>query len=246
MTSDTFTDQTSAGKLTPGTPAISMSRLVLKVVLLYSLIAAALFISAGRLDWIAGWTYLCLHAGFSVGLMLWLARNDAGLLKERATAEGTEVRRVEKVILSGVRIFTLALYVTAGLDAGRFAWSSVPVGLRALGWVMGLFAGILILWVMRTNTFASVVVRLQSDRGHHVIQDGPYRIVRHPMYLGNLSLFLGLPLMLGSWWAYIPAVLMALTFIYRTMQEDRFLRKNLDGYAEFSTRTRFRLIPGVW
>lgn len=220
--------------------------LAVKLVVFYLFIAGALFIPAGRVDWVAGWVYVGLHALFAGGLTLWLARNDPGLLAERATAEQKKIPKVDRAILLVVRVLTVCLYVVAGLDAGRYNWSTVAVSARALGWVLGLAAGVMVAWVMRTNTFASAVVRLQAERGHHVIEDGPYRFVRHPMYLGNLCLFLGLPLILGSWWAYIPAVLLALAFLLRTAQEDRYLLTNLAGYADFSRRTRSRLFPGVW
>lgn len=232
----------------PGASAPSFRSLAARIAMIYALIFAALFIPAGRLDWLAGWAYFLAYAAFTTGMTIWMARRDPGLLAERAGVEKKKAAypRFEKFILAVARAGMLGLLVVAGLDAGRFGGSGVPVAARALGWVMALSAGLLILWVMRANTFASAVVRVQAERGHRVIEDGPYRYVRHPMYLGNLALFLGLPLALGSWWACIPAALLALTFIYRTAQEDRYLCASLDGYAAFTTRTRYRLLPGVW
>jgi len=221
-------------------------QLLLQLTIFFLLLGGALFLSAGRLDWAAGWAFLIAYLAFVLVTTLWMGRRDPGLLVERANAESGKVHPVERIFFMLARIGAISLYVTAGLDAGRFGWSSVPAGLRVLGWVMGLVGAYMIFWVMRTNTFASAVVRLQSDRGHRVVEDGPYRFVRHPMYFGNLNLFLGLPLLLGSWWAFIPAVALALTFVFRAAMEDRFLHKNLAGYAGFATRTRYRLIPGVW
>lgn len=230
----------------PGQGVLSPRRLALQLTAFFLLLGGALFLSAGRLDWTAGWAFLIIYLAYILGSTLWMHRNDPGLLAERANAERGKVRPVERLFFVLARVGAIALYVTAGLDAGRFGWSNVPAGLRVLGWVMGLVGAYMIFWVMRTNTFASAVVRLQSDRGHRVVEDGPYRFVRHPMYVGNLSLFLGLPLLLGSWWAFLPAVALALTFVFRAAMEDHFLHKNLAGYAEFATRTRYRLIPGVW
>lgn len=230
----------------PGVSAPSFFSLVARIALIYALIFAALFLPAGRLDWAAGWAYFLSYATFVAGMTIWMARRDPALLAERASARKAAYPRFEKFILFVARAGMLGLFVVAGLDAGRFGWSSVPAAARVLGWVMALSAGCLILWVMRTNTFASAVVRVQAERGHRVIETGPYRYVRHPMYAGNFGLFLGLPLVLGSWWAYIPAALLALTFVYRTAQEDRYLRANLDGYAAFTARTRYRLLPGIW
>ncbi len=230
----------------PGASAPSFLSLAARIAMIYALIFAALFIPAGRLDWAAGWAYFLAYATFVAGMTIWMARRDPALLAERSSAGKAAYPRFEKFILAFLRVCMVGLFVVAGLDGGRFGWSSVPAAARGLGWLMALLAGFLIMWVMRTNTFASAVVRVQAERGHRVIEAGPYRYVRHPMYVGNLGLFLGLPLVLGSWWAYIPAVLLALAFIYRTAQEDRYLRANLDGYAAFTTRTRYRLLPGVW
>lgn len=237
--------QTSEQAAPRGNP-VPTRRLVGQLILFFILLGGSLFLAAGRLDWIAGWAFLLAYLVFTTGTTLWLGRNDPALLAERANAERGKVSPVDRFFFVMARIGAIALYVVAGLDAGRFGWSSVPTPLRVLGWIMALAGGWMVFWVMRTNTFASAVVRVQSDRGHRVIENGPYRFVRHPMYVGVLSLFLGIPLLLGSWWAYIPAVLLALTFVSRTAQEDRYLRQHLDGYAEFATRTRFRLIPGVW
>jgi protein-S-isoprenylcysteine O-methyltransferase Ste14 len=228
------------------TKKISIVRVALASLAFYVLIGLALFLSAGRLDWMAGWAFLVSYALFGTVTSLWIGRNDPDLLAERMTAEGRKITIRERVVMFLARICALALYVVAGLDAGRYGWSTIPAGARGLGWIMGIASALLIFWVFRTNTFASSVVRLQSDRGHRVIDNGPYRYVRHPMYVGTILLFLGLPLVLGSWWAFIPAGMLVLTFILRTAQEDQLLIEGLEGYDQFSVKTRFRLFPGVW
>ena len=104
----------------------------------------------------------------------------------------------------------------------------------------------LVLWAMWTNRFFSSVVRIQTDRGHHVVHDGPYRFVRHPGYVGAILLGLASAVALGSLWALIPAGLMAMAVIVRTALEDATLKRELPGYAEYASRVRYRLLPGVW
>jgi protein-S-isoprenylcysteine O-methyltransferase Ste14 len=101
-------------------------------------------------------------------------------------------------------------------------------------------------WAMAVNPFLSTIVRIQDDRGHFVVTSGPYRYVRHPMYAMILLMWPGIALELGSWWALIPAVVIAIVFVIRTTLEDRTLQAELPGYAAYGQQTRYRLLPGVW
>jgi protein-S-isoprenylcysteine O-methyltransferase Ste14 len=105
---------------------------------------------------------------------------------------------------------------------------------------------ILGIWAMLVNSFFDSHVRIQTERGHHVVTTGPYAIVRHPGYVSGIMLILSLPLMLESWWALIPACVGAASFVVRTALEDLTLQAELDGYAEFTQQTRYRLLPGIW
>jgi len=102
------------------------------------------------------------------------------------------------------------------------------------------------LWAMSANAYLSTMVRIQDDRGHQVVTTGPYRYVRHPMYVGTIFFGLCMPLFLGSWWTFVPCGLIVILFIIRTALEDRTLRDELPGYAEYAERVRYRLLPGVW
>jgi protein-S-isoprenylcysteine O-methyltransferase Ste14 len=104
----------------------------------------------------------------------------------------------------------------------------------------------LIWWVMATNTYLSEVVRIQEERGHRVIKDGPYQFIRHPMYFGVILAVLCVPLALGSWWSLIPAALIVILFIIRTALEDRTLQAELPEYKDYADVVRYRLFPGVW
>jgi protein-S-isoprenylcysteine O-methyltransferase Ste14 len=138
-------------------------------------------------------------------------------------------------------------FIVAGLDVGRFHWSdSVPPALQAVGLVLFAAAMVVETWAVAVNRFFSSVVRIQRDRGHHVITTGPYRYVRHPDYAGAPWLFLGGGLALGSWLALLLHLAMIPAMIRRTVIEDRCLWQELDGYAPYAETVRYRLIPGVW
>lgn len=170
---------------------------------------------------------------------------DPELIKERSTAISSS-RGIERAILIFVFVLCAAVIAVAALDAGRFRWSVMPVIVEALGWLLVLPALALPMWVGMVNTFASAVVRVQKERGHNVIAEGPYRHIRHPMYAGTVLMGVGIPLALGSWWALIPGVLWSVTFVLRTAQEDAALKRDLPGYAEYARKVQYRLMPGIW
>jgi protein-S-isoprenylcysteine O-methyltransferase Ste14 len=140
----------------------------------------------------------------------------------------------------------VAIFPVAGLDAGRFHWSHVPLGVVVLGYVLFCIGYFLSIWVYRVNRFAEPTVRIQTDRGQRVIDTGPYALVRHPLYLGALLMWAGIPLSLGSLWALLPGALGAVVLVVRTILEDRTLQAELPGYQDYTHRVRHRLIPGVW
>jgi protein-S-isoprenylcysteine O-methyltransferase Ste14 len=219
---------------------------LLKVVVMLAILVGAMALLAGRWDWMAGWVFLGIFTVYSLVLFVWLSVIDPGLARERRRDADERNQPYERVIIPLMVILELSLLIVATLDGGRFGWSTVPVWARVAGWSLLAVAGAVLPWVFHTNTFASGVGRIQDDREHHVITNGPYRYVRHPMYTGVIIGFIGLPLALGSWWALIPGGLLILTFIYRTWQEDRFLTVSLPGYAEYAQQTRCRLLPGIW
>ena len=201
---------------------------------------------SGRWDWWAGWTFLLVFMGYSLSLFYWLSRIDPGLARERRHDADERNQPYERVILPVMVALELSLLLVAALDSGRFGWSRTPVWVRVVGWMSLAAGGAMLPWVFRTNTFASGVGRIQDDRGHTVITSGPYRYVRHPMYTAVITVMLGLPLALGSYWALIPGGLLSLLFIVRTALEDRMLQAELPGYEDYTRQTRYRLIPGVW
>lgn len=219
---------------------------ILKVVLSVILLVGSMVLLAGRWTWWAGWVFLVVFIPYSLVLFAWLAAVDPDLARERQQDADPRNEPYEKVIIPLMVVLELGLLAVAVLDAGRFGWSTVPLFVRVIGWLLLGAAGAILPWVFRTNSFASGVGRIQADRAHRVVVDGPYRFIRHPMYAGVILGMLGLPLALGSWWALIPAVLLAGLFAVRTALEDRMLIQQLPGYPAYAQQTRYRLLPGIW
>ncbi len=210
-----------------------------------AVMGVVLFLAAGRLDWTAAWVYLVLNVLIVATIGLYVARRNPDLINERGRI-GQSAENWDKVLMSFYTLMLFVLLVVAGLDAVRFGWTIMHVAVQAIG-VVGLFLSMgITYWAMLSNPFLSTVVRIQDDRGHQVATTGPYRLVRHPMYVGVILLWLSTALILGSWWALVPALIIAVIFIARTALEDRMLQAELPGYAEYAQRVRYRLLPGAW
>jgi len=165
---------------------------------------------------------------------------------EERSRTADNVKSWDKAIMGVYTVLLFGMLVAAGLDAGRFGLSDMPVALRVLGWLGLVAAFALVWWVMASNPFLSRMVRIQDERGHVVVTTGPYNYVRHPMYVGTITAIFCIPLVLGSFWALIPAVLIDILFVVRTAMEDRTLMEELPGYKEYASRVRYRLFPIIW
>lgn len=200
---------------------------------------------AGRLDWTRGWAYIgLLTCGQSMS-SVYIWRKDPEVLRRRGRiGEGTKTW--DKILLGLFGIGYLAEIVVAALDE-RYDVSTMSGWLWPVGASMYAFCVFILTWAMAVNTHFEKTVRIQHDRGHRVIDSGPYRIVRHPGYLGAiLGFILAVPFLLGSWWAFAPAMLAVVCLIVRTALEDRTLQNELDGYKAYAQNVRYRLLPGVW
>ncbi len=223
----------------------SILSLALRSIALLLVLAGLLFLPAGRLDWLQGWLFVLAYGALLLVYTIWTMRNDPGLMAERSQA-GPNVKRWDRILLAIYTVLLVGMLVLAGLDAGRYSWAPAPLALQVLGWAGSLFAGILIWWTSSVNTFLARYVRIQEDRGQQVVTSGPYRFVRHPMYAAIMVFMPSIPLVLGSLWALVPAALICAIFVVRTALEDRTLQAELPGYAEYTRRTRYRLLPGIW
>lgn len=179
------------------------------------------------------------------GLLIWLKKNDPELLKERRSVR-KDVKSWDKKIILAYTVFLLIMLVLAGLDAVRFRWSRVPLVWKAIGYIGFIPAVTLGFWAFKQNTYLAQYVRIQKDRGHRVITTGPYEYVRHPMYVGVILFILCSPLVLGSLYSFIPALIIVILFIIRTSLEDKTLQEELEGYQEYAKRVRYKLIPRIF
>jgi protein-S-isoprenylcysteine O-methyltransferase Ste14 len=205
-----------------------------------------LMVPAGTLHWPAAWVFLATIGILGVVCGLWLAKSDPALLAERMRPMMQHDQpAADKKFMLAFGVVALAWFVAIGLDR-RMHPSDIPVALQALGWAMLLLSTAFIMWVMRTNSFAAPVVKLQTERGHRVVSTGPYAFVRHPMYSGTVLFFVGAPLLLGSWWGVAMAPLFAVLFAVRAGIEERALVAGLPGYADYAAKVRYRLAPGIW
>jgi protein-S-isoprenylcysteine O-methyltransferase Ste14 len=207
--------------------------------------ASIWFAIAGRPNWWQGWAFLLAFTMYVSALVWRLSRSDPDLVQERI-ASAKKAEPWDRLLMQVYTVVLLALLALVSLDSGRFGWSSVSPGIQVAGWLLLVLASVMIWHVMMTNAYLSSYARLQRDRHQTVVQEGAYRWIRHPMYLGIIVAFLGIPLALGSWWGLIPALLIAGLFVYRTHREDLMLIGGLNGYAEYADRVRYRLLPGIW
>ena len=210
--------------------------------------AVIIFWPAGTIDWLDGWLYLGIVTAYQLITTAYLMHVNPELIEYRLKLVGIRqgTKRWDKFWLMLFSPLFLAIYVIAGFDAVRFTWSSMSPWFWFPGLVLFIPTAALFSWSMGVNPFFEKTVRIQTERGHRVIDTGPYHIVRHPGYVGLFGWCLATPLCLGSWWAFIPAALSIFALVIRTALEDRTLRNELTGYEEYTSRVRFRLIPGVW
>jgi len=223
----------------------SVVSIVLRVLVAIAILAAVLFFSAGRLDWPEAWAFVTVYFAYLFAFGVWGTRKDPALMRERSRV-GANVKSWDKVIMGLYSALLFAMFMIAGLDVGRFRWSSTPPGVRVAGWLGMVLAGGIVWWTMSVNTYLSRMVRIQEERKHSVVTAGPYRFVRHPMYVGVILIVVCVPAALGSWWAMAVGIAIGILFIIRTALEDRTLREELPGYQEYTGQVRYRLLPGVW
>ncbi len=213
--------------------------------LVLALVFICIILLAGGLDWFRGWVFIgLLIVGRTISTR-YIGRKDPELLRRRGQI-GQGTKTWDLVLLTLFGLTYLAIIVVAAFDAQNH-WSQMPVWLWLIGAVLYVFFVVVITWAMAVNTHFEKTVRIQRDRHHRVIESGPYRIVRHPGYLATiLGLILPTPLLLGSWWAFIPTILAMACLILRTVLEDRTLRQELSGYEAYTRKVRYRLLPGLW
>ncbi len=216
----------------------------LTVATMVVVVAGFVFVNAPRLGWTLGWIYVgIVVATLTINLACLLRWNPELIQRRMRVSKFTKTWDKVWAVLFGFAM--IAIYVVAVMEA-RDRVSSAPGAAWLLGLAIFVPGWALAIWSMVVNPFFEKTVRIQSERGHRVIDTGPYAYMRHPGYVGFSGWMLSTPLLLASTWAFVPALITVVLLVIRTSLEDRTLHAELPGYAEYATRVRFRLIPGVW
>ena len=211
---------------------------------LFAAMTALLFVPAWTLRYWQAWVFLSVFFGRALAITVYLMKRDPGLLERRVYAGPTaEKEKSQKIIQSITTLGFVAMLVVPALDH-RFAWSAVPLWATLAGDVLVAIGFLIIFLVYKENAFASATIEVYPEQ--KVISTGLYGLVRHPMYMGGLLLFVGMCLALGSWWNFLVFLLMAPALIWRIFDEEKLLAKELLGYLEYRNKVRRRLIPFVW
>jgi protein-S-isoprenylcysteine O-methyltransferase Ste14 len=208
---------------------------------------AIIFLAAGSLRWVWGWALVVVLTAVMAAHPILLIPINPELLAERQKGMLDEgVKQWDKWITMSSGTMMVLTWVAAGLDV-RFGWGSgMATAVHVVGLLFTIAGHALFMWAMTVNAFFAEGVRIQTERGHTVVNKGPYRIVRHPGYVGAIVSNLATPFLLGSWWALLPAAVLTALFILRTALEDRTLQAELPGYADYVQQTHYRLLPGFW
>ncbi|MFC1568387.1 methyltransferase family protein [Candidatus Margulisiibacteriota bacterium] len=225
-----------------------ISKYWVRSIITYLLIPLVLLISGWDLGWWQGWFYSVLIVAAGIAPRIWAEKKHPGLLAERGKfGKAQDVKSWDKVLSPLMAVsLTFPLVIVAGLDH-RFGWSPVfPTWLNILGLILIMLGYTFAGWALAENRFFSTVVRIQTDRGHTVCESGPYRIVRHPGYAGNILALPGIVLAFGSVWTIIPVIVALIIAVIRTALEDKTLQEELPGYRDYVCHVRYRLIPGVY
>ncbi len=228
-------------------PSKLLIRAVAQTVVSLALMAVVLFLAADDWGWKQGWAYLGEIGTLSLAITLGLAKTDPDLLRQRLSSPMAKGQKPADLALGiALCILFVAWFALMGVDAQRFMWTTVPVWAQVIGAVLvGLCMGLC--WeTFSANRFAVAQVRVQTERSQTVITTGPYRYIRHPMYAGAVLFFIGTPLILQSLWGLAGSAALILCLALRTLGEERVLRVDLAGYADYMKATPWRIVPGVW
>ncbi len=206
--------------------------------------AVALFLPAGTLDYWQAWVFLSVFGISALAITVYLMKKDPKLLERRVYAGPTaEKEASQKIIQTLTAMAFIATLVVPALDH-RFGWSTVPLCVVVAGDVLVALGFLIVFFVYKENSFASATIEVYAEQ--KVISTGLYALVRHPMYFGGLLIFVGIPLSLGSWWGLFGVPLFMPAGVWRIFDEENLLAKNLPGYLEYKSKVRHRLIPFVW
>jgi protein-S-isoprenylcysteine O-methyltransferase Ste14 len=226
----------------------SLWRGVIRLLVIVPLMLGALLLSAGTWRWWEAWAYTITGLLLLIGSRAYLILKHPDLALERAQAhEMEDVKEWDRFLMPFTALIGPFLsWIVAGLDQ-RFGWSpDLPNWIQIIALIVIQLGSLIGYWAMVANRFFSSQVRIQTDRDHQVVKEGPYRYLRHPGYAGGLLSWLAAPIFFSSWWVTIPMILVIIASFFRTALEDRTLREELPGYEEYTQQTKYRLLPGIW
>jgi protein-S-isoprenylcysteine O-methyltransferase Ste14 len=232
--------RTEKNKLTAGRMALTA---------IYILIFPALILLlSGDWLWVEGWVFNIWFLALCATTIIYLYRQNPALLAERYRQPGTaNQRRWDRYIVYGLVLGFILWIAIMPLDAKRYGWSpAFPLWLKIIGGMILLLSSFLFFRSYTDNTFLSPLVRIQTERKQRVVSSGVYGFIRHPMYLGGILLFIGTPLLLGSIYGLLIGVLISFLLVARILGEEKMLVKELDGYADYKKKVKYRLIPYIW
>jgi protein-S-isoprenylcysteine O-methyltransferase Ste14 len=224
------------------------SRQWIRIIVVYLSIPLVLLVCGGDFGWWQAWLFSLLFLAAGMGGRVWAERRHPGLMAERQSIANFKSAKAWDKVLAPLMALSLGfpMVIVAGLDH-RYGWTPViPLWLVVIGFILITLGYAFAAWALVVNRFFFSVVRIQRDRGHVVCESGPYRIVRHPGYTGNIPPLLGIVFALGSIWTLIPAAVALIIAVIRTVLEDRTLQEELPGYRDYAQRVRYRLIPGIY
>ena len=207
----------------------------------FLILALMLFLPAGNWGYWQAWMYLGTMTAMMLVTLVYLAKNDPALLERRMRMREKERPQQRVVAVSG--IFLFLSFLIPGLDI-RYGWSGMPAWGAILANLVVIIGYLLVIWVFRTNSYTSRIVEVEA--GQTVVSSGPYALVRHPMYVGAFFCYAFSPLALGSYWAFLPGLMILPVLVVRLINEEAVLLRELPGYREYTQKVKYRLLPGVW
>lgn len=226
-------------------PELPWTRIAAYVIVFPLAFAAMLFLPAGTFAWRLGWLFLVVFLALTLAASLILWRLNPEIFDARRRIQpGT--KSWDQLVASAVIVLFAVVPIVAAFHTVRYGGTVLPGWAIVLGYLLVVVGFATMAWAQAVNRFFEPGVRIQSERGHHVIDTGPYAHVRHPGYVSAFALLAGIALALGSSWALVPAALACAVLVLRTHWEDRTLQAELPGYADYARRVRYRLMPGVW
>ncbi|MBN2431257.1 MAG: isoprenylcysteine carboxylmethyltransferase family protein [Acidobacteria bacterium] len=230
----------------PAPSGLTFRRAARKLTLASLFFGGILFAAAGRLDWTMGWIFWGTLTACMISTTLMLAKRYPELLAERLSIR-PGIKKWDLYLASATAVWIPLTTIAVGALDFRWGWTQPYSGaVQAAGLLFLLSGDLIVLWAMYRNPFFSAVVRIQTDRNHHVVTGGPYRWIRHPGYLGAMLYVISIPLILNSLWAWIPVAVIEILTLVRTVLEDRTLQRELPGYAQYAREVPYRLLPSVW